>query len=62
MVHKIQIDDVVRNATAEEIKAIEARHAEVVAKAEEEAVKAEAKAELLKRLGITAEEAQLLLP
>ena len=61
MTHKIQIDDLVRNATPEEIEAIEARHAEVNAKVEAEAAKVQAKAELLDRLGITAEEAQLLL-
>jgi hypothetical protein len=51
--------------TAEEIAEREAMAAEYAAqKAQEEldkATKAEAKAELLKRLGITEEEAQLLL-
>jgi hypothetical protein len=61
MTYKIQIDDEVRNATADEIAKIEAHQAEVEAiKAEAEA-KAQAKAELLKRLGITADEAKLLL-
>jgi hypothetical protein len=61
MTYKIQIDDVVRDATPEEIEAIEAREAEVVAKATADAEKAAAKAALLDRLGITGEEANLLL-
>jgi hypothetical protein len=62
---KIQIDDLVRPATNEEIVFIETqqaeglqRQAEAEAKAE---AKAQAKAELLERLGITADEAKLLL-
>jgi len=54
-----------REATAEEITYLEdAQIAAQAAKAEEEtaaALKAEAKAGLLARLGITAEEAELLL-
>jgi hypothetical protein len=61
MTYKIQIDDLVRDATPDEAAAIEAREAEAAAKLEAEAAKAEAKAELLNRLGITAEEAALLL-
>jgi len=61
MTHKIQIDDLVRDATPEEIKEIEARHAEVIAKEENAAAKAKAKAALLDRLGITADEAMLLI-
>lgn len=61
MTHKIQIDDLIRDATDEEIAAIEARQAEIVAKSVEETAKAEAKAALLDRLGITADEAALLL-
>lgn len=61
MTHKIQIDDLVRDATSEEIDDIEARHAKVIAKAEAAATKVEAKAALLERLGITADEAALLL-
>jgi hypothetical protein len=61
MTYKIQIDDVIRDATPEEIAEIEAREvaaAEVQAQAE---AKAQAKAALLERLGITAEDAALLL-
>jgi hypothetical protein len=61
MSHKIQIDDVIRNATPEEIAAIEAREAEVEAEEQALADKAAAKAELLERLGITDDEAKLLL-
>lgn len=61
MTYKIQIDDLVRDATSEEIEIIQAREAEAVAKAEAEATKAAAKAAVLERLGITGEEAKLLL-
>ena len=61
MTYKIQIDDLVRDATPEEVKAIKAHEAEVLAKAEADAEKAAAKAALLERLGITTEEAELLL-
>lgn len=61
MTYKIQIDDEVRDATPEEVAEIEARQAEVVAEAETKAAKAVAKAALLERLGITADEAALLL-
>jgi len=61
MTYKIQIDDEVRNATAEEIAEIEARKAEAEARQAEAEAKAQAKADLLNRLGITADEAKLLL-
>jgi DNA recombination-dependent growth factor C len=61
MIYKIQIDDVIRDATPEEISEIEAREAEAITKAEADNAKAEAKAALLERLGITADEAALLL-
>ena len=61
MTYKVQVDDEVRDATAEEVKTIEASYAEVLAKKQAEADKAEAKAALLERLGITPEEAALLL-
>jgi hypothetical protein len=61
MTYKVQIDDLVRDATPEEAAAIEARKAEAVAKAEAETTKAAAKAAVLERLGITADEAALLL-
>ncbi len=61
MTYKVQIDDEVRNATADEIAQIEAHQAEVQARKAEAEAKAQAKAELLERLGITADEAKLLL-
>jgi hypothetical protein len=61
MTYKVQIDDEVRDATAEEIALIEANRAEDLARQAEAEVKAQAKAELLERLGITADEAKLLL-
>ena len=61
MTYKIQIDDEVRDATPEEIADIENTKA---AKDEQEflaAQRAVEKADLLTRLGITADEAALLL-
>ncbi len=59
--YKIQIDDLVREATAEEAALIQAREAEAQAQAEAKEAKAVARQALLARLGITEEEAQLLL-
>jgi hypothetical protein len=61
MTYKIQIDDVVRDATAEEAALIEAQRAEAEAQAEAQAAKQVAREALLTKLGITADEAQLLL-
>ena len=61
MTYKVQIDDLVRDATPEEAAAIEAAHAEAAAKVQVEAEKAAAKAAVLDRLGLTADEAALLL-
>ncbi len=61
MKYKIQIDDLVRDATADEIAKIELQRSEAQAQAEAELTKASAREALLDRLGITAEEAQLLL-
>ena len=61
MTYKIQIDDEVRDATVEEAAAIDAQQAEVVARVEAEAARTAAREALLTKLGITAEEAQLLL-
>ncbi len=61
MTYKVQIDDLVRDATVEEIAEIEAVKAEAKAKELEAEAKAEAKAALLDRLGITEDEAKLLL-
>jgi hypothetical protein len=60
MTYKVQIDDEVRDATDEEIAQIETRIAEDKARLAEAEAKAQAKAELLERLGITADEAKLL--
>jgi len=54
--YKIQIDDLVRNATADEAAAIEAQRAEAEAQAEVQTAKAEAKASALAKLGLTADE------
>lgn len=61
MTYLVQIDDEVRNATPEEVAEIEARQAEVEAMKQAEAEKLQAKAALLDRLGMTDEEAKLLL-
>jgi hypothetical protein len=61
MTYKVQIDDEVRDATAEEIAEIEARQAAELARQAEAEAKAQAKAALLERLGITEDEAKLLL-
>ena len=61
MTYKIQIDDVVRDATEEEAAVIDAQKAEAEAQAAALAAKATARQALLEKLGITAEEAQLLL-
>jgi len=58
--YKIQIDDLVRNATAKETAAIEARNAEIEAQAEAQAAKAAAKQAVLDKLGLTADEAAAL--
>ena len=61
MTYKIQIDDVVRDATAEEAAVIDAQIAETEAQADALAARIAAREALLTKLGITAEEAQLLL-
>ena len=61
MTYKVQIDDLVRDATSEEIAKIEAQEAQAVAIKRAEAEKTTAKAALFERLGITADEAALLL-
>jgi len=61
MEYKIQIDDLIRDATAEGIAKIQLMELESVAKESEILTKAEAKTALLERLGITADEAALLL-
>ena len=61
MTYKIQIDDLVRDATEEEATAIDAQVAEAEAQADAKAARTAAREALLTKLGITAEEAQLLL-
>ncbi len=61
MTHKVQIDDLVRDATPQEVAEIEARAAKVAEAEAQLETKAEAKAALLERLGITEDEAKLLL-
>ena len=61
MTHKIQIDELVRDATDEEAAAIGARQAEFKALEKAEADKAAAKKAVLDKLGLTANEAQALL-
>lgn len=53
--------DIERDATAEEIAVRDAAIAEAEAKAQADAAKAHERAALLERLGITEEEARLLL-
>ena len=54
-------EEIVRAATASEVKQIEADQAQSVAFETELQAKLSAKSQLLERLGITAEEAALLL-
>ena len=61
MTYKIQVDDVVRDATVEEAAAIDAQVAEAEARADALAARTVAREALLERLGITADEAALLL-
>lgn len=61
MTYKVQIDDVVRDATADEISLIEQQREEAEQKKVQAETKAEQKAVLLERLGITEAEAALLL-
>jgi len=61
MTYKIQIDGLVRNATADEVAAIDAQRAEAVAQADAVALKQAARLAVLDKLGLTADEAQALL-
>ena len=61
-IHNIETDEIIdREMNDAELAQYEADQAAAVAQAEADAAKAEQKAALLERLGITAEEAQLLL-
>lgn len=60
--HNAETNEIeIRPATKEELKAFEAAELATNERIANEATKAEAKAALLERLGITAEEAALLL-
>lgn len=61
MTYKVQIDDLVRDATPAEVAQIDARQAEAVAQAEALAAKDAARQAVLDKLGLTADEAKLLL-
>jgi hypothetical protein len=61
MTYKIQIDDIVRDATAEEAALIEAQRAEAETAAEATAAKIAARQAVLDKLGLTADEAAALL-
>ena len=61
MAYKIQIDDVVRNATPEETAMIDAQRAEAAAQAQAEADKQALKQATLDKLGLTADEVAALL-
>jgi hypothetical protein len=61
MTYKIQIDDLVRDATADEAAQIEARQAEEKAQAKAAKAKAAARQAVLDKLGLTADEAAALL-
>ena len=61
MTYSIQIDDEIREATDAEAKRISHIQAESVKKIADAEAKAEAKAALLVKLGINADEAALLL-
>lgn len=60
--HNVETGEVIeREMTVEEIEQFESDKAEAIAKAKAQAVRAEAKAALLDKLGITEDEARLLL-
>ena len=61
MTYKVQIDDLVRDATPAEVAQIEAQHAEAVAQAEAQTAKDVARQVVLDKLGLTADEAKVLL-
>ena len=61
MTYKIQIDDLVRDATKEEAAAIEAQIAESEARKQSQAERAEQRQKVLDKLGLTTDEAAALL-
>ena len=60
MTHKIQIDDLVRNATPAEAAQIDAQQAEAQAQIEAVETRAVARQVVLDKLGLTADEAAAL--
>ena len=61
MTHKIQIDNLVRDATAEEAAAIDAQQAQAEPEADALALKQAARQAVLDKLGLDADEAAALL-
>ena len=61
MTYKIQIDDLIRDATDEEVAVIKAKEAEAAQRAQAEADKAAVRQAVLDKLGLTANEAAALL-
>ena len=61
MTYKIQIDDKVRDATADEAAQIDAQRAQSAAQDEAQIAKAAARQAVLDKLGLTADEAAALL-
>ncbi len=59
--YKVQIDDLVRDATSAEVAQIEAQRAEAKKQADALVAKQAARQTVLDRLGLTEQEAQLLL-
>jgi hypothetical protein len=61
MGYKVQIDDLVRDATEEEAANIDAQRTQAEAEAELQAAKVAARQAVLNKLGLSAEEAAALL-
>jgi len=61
MGYKIQIDDIVRDATDEEAAALDATQAEAAAQTAAQAAKVAARQAVLDKLGLTQDEAAALL-
>ena len=60
MTYKIQIDDKVRNATADEVAQIDAQHADAELREQDNTARAAARQAVLDKLGLTADEAAAL--
>ena len=61
MTYKIQIDDLVRDATADEAAVIDAQHAEAKTRKDAQTAKDAARQAVLDKLGLTQDEAAALL-